>query len=351
MDKRNRLTYMMVEAAVDKGIKDIQENAYRGVRNLVDLGEHFATGRFQKDFYDIAQQMLKNKNSVYYEILDNLIKNVDHKIIKHFGINLGYNSWTYGAKKIREYEKEYRYNVPWTIVFDFRNETENMLTAAEVSDILNTCESIGIYSGMFFTGKDEKLVDDLVKVLSSHKDGAFFLLVEPELVTDELASEVNQASNIVLSMEFKTSGENTECKNAADRLLRRKCLYGVYSMYDSGDIEYLMSDSYTSQISNLHCTFAFLVRKANDEALGDEKLSGFTTKYSDPDGYPFLLFDFYKDIARVDMKISVEECFLCIKSDGKIAVGNMDTMGQVSDIRSSSLKNILKETMPGIRYI
>ena len=38
MDKSGKMTCAMIEAAVDKGLRDIEENPRRGIRNLVDLG-------------------------------------------------------------------------------------------------------------------------------------------------------------------------------------------------------------------------------------------------------------------------------------------------------------------------
>ena len=45
MERTRRMTYAMIEAAVSKGIRDIQDNLRRGIRNLVDLGSYFAADR------------------------------------------------------------------------------------------------------------------------------------------------------------------------------------------------------------------------------------------------------------------------------------------------------------------
>ncbi|HAE92634.1 MAG TPA: hypothetical protein DCG60_08345, partial [Tissierella sp.] len=123
----DKLTKVMLEIAIERAFKEIELKSKRGIRNLVDLGAHFAKGRFQKDFYNIAQIMLENENSPYYKLVFNIVQNVDHNILKTFGINLGLNSWTYGAKKIRQYEEKKGYNVPWTIIFDFTNPKNDIL--------------------------------------------------------------------------------------------------------------------------------------------------------------------------------------------------------------------------------
>ena len=50
MDKSAKMTYAMIEVAIDKGIRDIQDNTHRGIRNLIDLGSHCLLVRFFRIF-------------------------------------------------------------------------------------------------------------------------------------------------------------------------------------------------------------------------------------------------------------------------------------------------------------
>ena len=97
----DELIYAIIRTAVDKGMHYIEKNPKRGVRNLVDLGEYFATGCFQKDFFLIAHEILDNEDTSYYKLIENIVKNTNHKKLMNFGINLCYNSWTYGADVLR----------------------------------------------------------------------------------------------------------------------------------------------------------------------------------------------------------------------------------------------------------
>jgi len=63
-----------------------------------------------------------------------------------------------------------------------------------------------------------------------------------------------------------------------------------------------------------------------------------------------LFIDFYGDHARVDKIISEEQCFLSINSDGQVCVS--DTANKTKhNIRSTSLEEILEDTMPKVKYI
>ena len=63
--KENNITRMLIETFVKKGLRDIKSSPKRSIRNLVDLALHAAKGRFQQNFFKIAQTMLQNEDSPY----------------------------------------------------------------------------------------------------------------------------------------------------------------------------------------------------------------------------------------------------------------------------------------------
>lgn len=95
----NNMSRILIETVVRRTLKDMKENPERSIRNLVDMALHFSEGRFQKNFFQAAQTMLKNENSPYYALLRNISSSVDTERLVTFGMNLGYNSCTLGAKK------------------------------------------------------------------------------------------------------------------------------------------------------------------------------------------------------------------------------------------------------------
>ena len=91
---------ILIETIVRKAIRDIRDSPKRSTRNLIDMALNFSEGRFQSRFFETAQSMLRDENSAYYRLIPDMVVNVDTEKIIHFGINLGYNSCTAGAKKI-----------------------------------------------------------------------------------------------------------------------------------------------------------------------------------------------------------------------------------------------------------
>ena len=86
-------TRILIETIVRKTLRDIQNAPERSVRNLVDMALNFSNGRFQKRFFEGAQQMLTNEHSAYYPLVRNVVSNVEHERLLRFGLNIGYNRW------------------------------------------------------------------------------------------------------------------------------------------------------------------------------------------------------------------------------------------------------------------
>jgi len=336
-----KIAYTAIELAVNKGLQDIHENLHRGVRNLVDLGSIFAKGNSQQDFFRSLKNIFKNKKSPYYDIVNHLVHNVDLRIIKTCGINLGYNSWTYGAEKIRKFNKITTGNIPWFIVFDFRQKKEIILTPQEISNILTTGKDIGIYCGIFFVHKKFYL-ETLIPTLSRHRDNIFLLFIPAKLITAHLVESIAQATNIIIVLETNTINDNKQNKSAAELLFSKKCLYSAYTYYDDNNIDFIMADSYAKQIEALKCPFAFLIRENLRILRNAKQFEEFIKQSRALKSNHLFLIDFYQDLSYVNQKISAKNPFLAIKPDGTIAFNCMDGLRKELNIKSSSLPDILK---------
>ena len=343
-DKRCRITYKIIEAAVDKGIRYIKEDGNRGVRNIVDLGAHFAKGRFQKNFFIFAQTVLNNENSAYYTFARNLVENVDDSIIKKFGINLGYNCLTYGTKEIRKNEKKYGYCMPWTIVFDFSLPAPTMFED-DVSKILISGEALGIYCAYFFAGHNALLLKNLLSSLRRRQDGAYFIFADPAIVTDDIIDLAVDAGNvlIILSMDCTRNLKETMC--ASIKLLNKNCLFGIYSTYDDTNVEWIMSRAFTEQALKTRCAAAYLVQKKPLDGANEHRFLRFVHKIKADNPDPFFRVDFYRDLAYIDRIISDDDCFLSIDGDGNVTSSHLDSAEHLN-AKEHSLSEILKKAMP-----
>lgn len=98
------ITRILAETTIRKYLKDIKLSPKRSIRNLVDTGFAVARGRFQTHLLEATQKMLQNENSPYYDLVIDTVYNVEAERLITFGMNVGYNSCTKGARKICEIE-------------------------------------------------------------------------------------------------------------------------------------------------------------------------------------------------------------------------------------------------------
>lgn len=114
MRKRD-LTRLLIENTVDRALRDMERDAHRSLRNLVDLALTFSKGTFERHFLTLCRSMLENETSPYYQLLDRALRTCDRQTLKTFGINVGYEACSKGARRIREIEAAQGFNVPWAL--------------------------------------------------------------------------------------------------------------------------------------------------------------------------------------------------------------------------------------------
>ena len=114
MRKRD-LTRILIEGTVDRALRDMERDAHRSVRNLIDLALTFSKGTFERRFLTLCRGILEDETGPYYQLLDRALETCDRQILKTFGVNVGYEGCSKGARRIREVEAERGFNVPWAL--------------------------------------------------------------------------------------------------------------------------------------------------------------------------------------------------------------------------------------------
>ena len=176
---KSDMTRVLVESTIRRTLKAMRESPEREARNLVDAGAQFSTGRFQTRLISHAQRMLQNSKSAYYALVKDVVTYADHDNIATFGVNLGYNSCTKGARLIRETEREKGFNIPWAL--HLRVSQEKLAGDPGLyPSILREGTSLGIYTYLLFVPGDAQAVLPLVM---EYPDCAFLLFLEGGQIT------------------------------------------------------------------------------------------------------------------------------------------------------------------------
>ncbi|MDL2219166.1 hypothetical protein LJC04_02340 [Ruminococcaceae bacterium OttesenSCG-928-O06] len=190
----NKIKISLIRTAVLKGIKDMQENAGRGIRNLAELGEAQAKSPAQKAFFARVMTVLRQKNNVYYALAQRIANQTNPELLAKFGINLGYNALVHSVAESRKKEKEIGASIPWTLLL-MPSEAEGY-TMAHFAATLQQGQALGIYAYMVAppTTRD---YEPLLCAMEQCTDCAFLWFLHAGAVDDAMCRRLLCAGNIL----------------------------------------------------------------------------------------------------------------------------------------------------------
>lgn len=146
--ERTTMSRLLIETTVRHTLKSLQEDPKRSVRNLIDMALQFSQGRFQSNFFATARTMLKNENSAYYTLVQDAAAHIETEHLVRFGMNLGYNSCTWGgARRIRANEEKMGFNIPWAVLFSL-DGSRSLERLGQYHKIITEGEALGGPLGM-----------------------------------------------------------------------------------------------------------------------------------------------------------------------------------------------------------
>ena len=327
----------LIETTVKQAIKRIQDDPERSIRNLVDMTLLFSNGKFQQRFLEVIQQILQNEQSSYYRLIPDLISNVDSKRITTFGINLGYNSCTRGARIIRKIESEQEFNVPWSIFLEiddcsFRNHEEHYFS------LLEQGQALGVYTWALICDNG---ITSCLKLAEKYTDHAFLILCHPNDITPSLLDEAGELYNIMFVVAHE---DNVEY--ACNLLRKRKFLYSVSYSYDEEILSEILSGNILSDIQVLHPTFT-LFCPTNDCSLPIQQLVyEYVLEARMNQTFLTMPFDLFHDMQYIDEIISEDASIIFFNANGTCHSKTTNGFKTQYNFFEYSFADILKEVVP-----
>ena len=140
------ITRALIDTTVARAMVEMDADPKRSVRKLCDLGRQFSRGRFQNQIFAIFQDLLRNDESPYYQAIDFLLRSNDPEALRQFGINIGYNSFTYGAQILRQKQKELSFAVPWVVKLRLDSRIPDTYDSSFFASVVRTGLTYAIYS-------------------------------------------------------------------------------------------------------------------------------------------------------------------------------------------------------------
>ena len=234
MDVR-KLNRGLIEIAVSQGMREIRQDTKRGLRRLSDLGQHFAGKRFSQNVFIQIHEALKPEDSRYYELLKNCLDHIDEEALKTFGINIGYNSWTYGVGKIRQSIQEGKKPVSWFCELPYNGQKEEPSEALKkLSETIRKKRQQGVYTYFLYPRQSFAECPELIFLLDRYPDCAFiWFFQETDLTKAQLNVLKKHKNCLYLFPAVKKDGAPD--LEITGKMKKQKMLYSYYYIYKEAE--------------------------------------------------------------------------------------------------------------------
>ena len=328
---------ILIQTTVRKAIRDIRETPQRSTRNLVDMALNFASGRFQQEFFQMAQKMLSDERSAYYTLLQDLVTHVNEEKLLTFGMNVGYNSATFGAKRIRHLEETVGYNIPWTLFLEM-DRTSVIQHRERYHALIEAGEEMGIFTWMVFS---HSCAADCIELAARHPNSAFVLFCDHAEINWSLIDCASDLNNLMLAVPVDENAELT-CV-----LLREAGLmYSVYTAYAEEDLSRIQSGDLFCDMEQLHPVFsAFIPKPGCPQSVQTLAYEAIHTAQM-AQTHATMLWELRRDCMVVDRIISGDGCWAGFSADGVFHGIDENGKEQTFSVTDSSLEELFKQAFP-----
>ncbi len=358
MDSK-KITVAMIDSAVTRGLKEMEDDPKRAMRKLTDMGRQFSTGSFQPRIFEIMQMLLENEDSPYYELLQSFLKHTDHDNAKKFGINIGYYSWIYFARKLRETSLQKGFYIPWCINFtlntsvspdtkmplgtlqSFDNSlqankiSKKCLSVSDIKSIITRARDLGINTfsiSLTGSGAPQK---ELFTLFSDFDESAFFLFLPDGQITASQLNLLKKAGNTLLVVNSSSADALDTCA-ALDAC---GSLYSIYYRYSDSDIPVIEKRAFYDRLSKFPANMLFLVPE-NGET---KEIGSMVKEIRMEQKCPYFLWDAYSDSKQVNEMINEKQLLFSIDSMGNISCPENSNTNILDE---NSLEDVLRKLMP-----
>lgn len=327
------LSYALTETIVRKFFKEFKGSPKRSLRNIVDIALHFSEGRFQKEFFTAIQNMLRNKNSAYYTMIEDMVCDMDIDRLIDIGMNIGFNSCTKGAEKIRKIEADEGFNIPWSVslIIDGEEYAENK---DRLKRVIAEGNELGINTWMI---RSNRAASDVIELASVFLDDAFIVFCRPDEITDNLIIEDKQVKNIMFVIECIEGVEAACCK-----LRKEGILYSVFVIYGEESAEYIVDGQLFSNIEEMKPMFAGVAADRNCSSETVQKVYDYICETRNEQTYAMLPWDLLKDSEFIDSVISEDSCMACFDEYGRLITYKDGYIMTELNVFEQPLKQVLK---------
>ncbi|MGN1021720.1 MAG: hypothetical protein ACI4O7_15255 [Aristaeellaceae bacterium] len=330
------VSYVLIETIVRRALREVESSPRRSSRKLVDMAVNFCQGRCQQLFFKGAQRMLRNEQSALYPLIQDTAAHVEHDRLLDFGMALGYNSFTLGAKKIREIEAREHFSIPWALQLDMDAQAP-----ADHMDryrrLLDEGKAMGVYTWFVYA---QGSAGRTLPLLADHPDCAFLLVCTPEDLDDALLTALSPLRNVMLVVELQP-GADAACQ----QLRAHRLLYSVCVRYHDGNLCDVLNDSLLRQAEGMHAIFTAFLAEPDCSAVTRETVYDYVVRTRAAQRHQTVPWEICSDNLLVDRIISGDRCSAGFARNGALLLYGRDGPVGKYNLFSVSLRDMLHSAL------
>lgn len=334
---KKNMSSVLIETVVRTALKGLKDDPERSIRNLVDLARRFSGDHNQQLFFTAAQTLLQNEASPYYGLVRDVISYADSERLLRFGMDLGYNSCTYGARQIRGNEKRLGYHIPWTVLLQMDDPSGARLGQYDAA--LTEGEKLGIYTWMLFPAALSGAPFELAR---RHPDSAFFLFCEPEQVSPAVLDGLSDLKNVLPVLRCREDRRETYA-----RLRAQGIPYAVYISYAQEELAAIRTGDLFADAQQARGFFTALIPRRECPEDVREQVCRAVEQARSGQLYQTIPWELEWDNRRVDGIISERACCLCLDPEGFPLDGNGFRLSGAAGLFDGGLGTVLQSIYPG----
>ena len=313
--KPNNITRAIIDATVDRSLREIEQDPQRSVRKLADMGHRVpARSRFLDDIYDIVQDLLRNDDSPYYTAIGRLLRYTDRKGIKRFFINIGYNSLTFGRKIIRESESSRSFQIPWCLVLHMNPLQRSSINAADLYHFVEQGNALGIYSFIILLDGSVSRSPDLPKIFSENTDSAFVCIMPDEVLDDVQIRQLKSCTNTLIMIESNAASTESNIQ----KMQSNKLLCGLCNRYSDETADEWIRGDRMKELNQYNSAISFLVPEETCSQETRQRMGQYVRKLRTQPLYPFIPFELTCDVMEINKIICEQPCYFELLENGDI---------------------------------
>lgn len=275
MNVKKSLSHAALTTAMDYISGDPEQNLPKLLALLETLGWDPAQMK-------VFHQVLDDPDSVWYQYVLGLCRDIDGQVLKATFRNFGLNATYFGRKEQEANARRYGCNIPWAILMDptsacnlhctgcWAAEYGNKLNLSyeEMDSVIRQANELGCYFFLFTGGEPLVRRDDLIRLCEAHPDCQFTAFTNATLIDEAFAGEMLRVKNFIPAISVEGFEESTDFRRGAGTfrkiekamaLLKQKRLpFGLSCCYTSKNVQVIGSEAYFDQMIEWGAKFCWL---------------------------------------------------------------------------------------------